>query len=123
MRERQREVAELAAAVLHHDPRRQLGRTRERLSSRTARLDRSAERSLRTADARLDALDARLHSLSPLAVLERGYALVRSSDGRVIRSIAQVAGGDHVTTRLSDGEFSSVVETPDRKKTQQEVRL
>ena len=53
MRERQREVAELTAAVLHHDPRRQLGRTRERLSSRTARLDHSAERSLRTADARL----------------------------------------------------------------------
>jgi exodeoxyribonuclease VII large subunit len=113
---RNREVAELAAAVLHHDPRRQLGRTRERLSSRSTRLDRSAERTLSAANARLDALHARLHSLSPLAVLERGYALVRSSDGRVIRSIAQVAGGDHVTTRLTDGEFSSVVETPDKKR-------
>jgi len=116
LNQRNREVAELTAAVLHHDPRRQVGRTRERLSSRTTRLDRSVERTLSAADARLHALDARLHSLSPLAVLERGYALVRRSDGGVIRSIAQVTGGDRVTTRLSDGEFNSIVETPERKK-------
>jgi len=42
--------------------------------------------------------------------------LVRRSDGGVIRSIAQVTGGDRVTTRLSDGEFNSIVETPERKK-------
>ena len=42
---------------------------------------------------------ARLRSLSPLAVLERGYALVMDADGAVIRSASQVAQGDHVRTR------------------------
>jgi exodeoxyribonuclease VII large subunit len=107
---RQRDVAEFAAAVLHHDPRQRLGRTRERLSSSRTRLDRSLERTLRANEARLNALDARLHSLSPLAVLERGYALVLGADGTLIRSVAQVAAGDRISTRLTDGEFSSRVE-------------
>jgi exodeoxyribonuclease VII large subunit len=65
--------------------------------------------------ARLSALDARLHSLSPLAVLERGYALVIDAQGGVIRSTAQVAAGDKVTTRLSDGAFISSVESKIKK--------
>ena len=59
--------------------------------------------------ARTDSLDARLRSLSPLAVLERGYALVVDENGSVIRSVAQVAQGDRVKTRLSEGEFGSTV--------------
>jgi exodeoxyribonuclease VII large subunit len=54
-------------------------------------------------------MDARLRSLSPLAVLERGYALVLGADGDVIRSSAQVTKGDQLRTRLSDGEFESTV--------------
>jgi exodeoxyribonuclease VII large subunit len=51
-----------------------------------------------------------LRSLSPLAVLDRGYALALGADGTVIRSIDQVAKGDRVRTRLSNGEFGSTVE-------------
>ena len=65
--------------------------------------------------AHLSALDARLHSLSPLAVLERGYALVMDAAGGVVRSTAQVAAGDKVSTRLSDGAFISRVESKNMK--------
>jgi exodeoxyribonuclease VII large subunit len=116
VRQRQRELAELAAAVLHHDPRQRLGRTRERLTAGVTRLDRSLERTLHATGARLSAIAARLHSLSPLAVLERGYALVMGADGAVIRGTAQLSAGDTVTTRLSDGEFTSRVETIARKR-------
>jgi exodeoxyribonuclease VII large subunit len=61
--------------------------------------------------ARLSALDARLHSLSPLAVLERGYALVLDAAGGVVRSTNQIAAGDQLTTRLADGDFISRVES------------
>jgi exodeoxyribonuclease VII large subunit len=111
LRRRQRGVAELAAAVLRHDPRQKLGLARERLNACRTRLDRTLERVLRASTMRHGALDARLHSLSPLAVLERGYALVQGADGGVIRSISQVAPGDRVTTRLADGAFTSRVET------------
>jgi len=116
VRQRQREVADLSAKVLHHDPRQRLSRMRERLSTGTSRLDRSLERTLHAASANLHAIGARLHTLSPLAVLERGYALVLGTNGQVIRKAAQIHTGDAVTTRLIDGEFSSRVEAVTRRK-------
>ncbi len=108
---RQAYLADLTVAVLRHDPRQSLAQTRERLASCRTRLDRSLERLLHTSAATLRALDARLHSLSPLAVLDRGYALVLDAAGGLVRSTAQVASGDQVTTRLSDGAFTSRVES------------
>ena len=113
LRQRQSHVAELAAAVLRHDPRQALAQARERLLASRTRIDRSLERTLRRSAVRIGALNARLHSLSPLAVLERGYALVLSADGSLIRSTAQIAPGDRLTTRLADGAFTSRVETTD----------
>ena len=116
IRDRQRMVSAFAADVLHRDPRQLLARSRERLSVGQTRIERSLERTVRRAAGRLDALDARLRSLSPLAVLDRGYALVLGSDGAVVRSVNQVAKGDHVRTRLSDGEFAAIVDQVSGKK-------
>ena len=60
VRVRQREVSELTADVLDHEPRQMLARMRERLGLGGARLERSLERTLRRWAARLDALDGRL---------------------------------------------------------------
>jgi exodeoxyribonuclease VII large subunit len=108
--QQQTRVAELTAAVLRHDPRRALAQARQQLLAIRSRLDRAMERLTRTSAASLGALDARLHSLSPLAVLDRGYALILSSDGALIRSTAQLAAGHIVHTRLADGAFTSRVE-------------
>jgi exodeoxyribonuclease VII large subunit len=108
-------LADLTAAVLRHDPRQQLGVARERLLSCRTRLDRTMERMVHASTARLSALDARLYSLSPLAVLERGYALVLDAAGGLVRSTNQIAAGDKVTTRLSDGAFISRVESKIKK--------
>ena len=109
IRARQRDLSELFADVLHHEPRQMLARTRERLGVGQTRVERSMERSIRRASARVEGLDARLRSLSPLAVLERGYALVISENGSVIRSASQVRKGERIRTRLTDGEFGSTV--------------
>ena len=111
LRQHQSQVAELTAAVLRHDPRQGLAEAREVLAACRTRLDRSLERTLHRSSARLSSLDARLHSLSPLAVLDRGYALVIDVNGALVRSTAQVASGDKVTTRISDGAFISRVES------------
>ncbi len=110
LRGRLRGVTDLAAAVLRHDPRQRLGAARERLVACRTRLDRSLERTHQVSLTRIHALDARLHALSPLAVLDRGYALVQNADGVLIRSVTQVATGERVTTRLSDGAFDSRVQ-------------
>ena len=114
------QTTDLEAHVLRHDPRRLLGSIRERLMFSRAHLDRACERLLHTSSAQLQAAEARLHALSPFEVLQRGYALVQNANGVVVRSAAQLAIGDMVKTRLSDGSFDSrVVEsgssTPQRK--------
>ena len=73
---RQRYVADLTAAVMRHDPRQQLAHARGHFEACRTRLDRTLERTIEAARSRLGALDAQLNSLSPLSVLDRGYALV-----------------------------------------------
>ncbi len=104
-------LSELAAAVLRHDPRRRLAFAGAQLGDLRAHMDRSLERRIESSRSKLGELDARLHALSPLAVLGRGYALVMNEAGGLVHSTAQVATGDRVTTRLSDGAFTSRVET------------
>ncbi|MGH9589923.1 MAG: exodeoxyribonuclease VII large subunit [Terracidiphilus sp.] len=111
IRHSQTHVADLVAAVLRRDPRQRITHSREHLSDYRTRLRRSMEQITHAARTRHGALDARLHSLSPLAVLDRGYALVLASDGRLVRSATQLARGDEVTTRLADGTFSSRVDS------------
>jgi exodeoxyribonuclease VII large subunit len=61
----------------------------------------------------LAGLKARLAALSPLATLERGYAIVRREDtGAVVRSVEQVGAGDALTIQVRDGEFVAVASSP-----------
>jgi exodeoxyribonuclease VII large subunit len=57
-----------------------------------------------------DRLGAELHALSPLAVLQRGYA-VPSADGRVLKRAAEFAPGRAFTLRVADGTVPARVET------------
>jgi exodeoxyribonuclease VII large subunit len=85
---------------------------------------RDARRQLETIDARLAAamharieagrrraavLAAELQGVSPLATMERGYALVTDSDGQLIRDSGQLHPGDEVRTRLATGSFTAEV--------------
>jgi exodeoxyribonuclease VII large subunit len=60
--------------------------------------------------ARLAEVAARLHALSPLAVLDRGFALVRKPGGPVVRDARDVAVGDHLDIRVARGQIQARVE-------------
>jgi exodeoxyribonuclease VII large subunit len=98
--------------------RRVLRQPLERLREREQKLDGLAERARRAVKVSLDRrrgllerAAARLASLSPLHVLARGYSLTRKqSDGKLLRSAAEVQQGERLVTRLCQGELVSVVE-------------
>jgi len=48
---------------------------------------------------------ARVRALSPAATLDRGYAVVQTEDGAVVRVADDVADGALVRVRVSAGEF------------------
>ena len=74
--------------------------------------------SMRVADhhGRLDAVVGRLRALSPNAVLERGYAIVRrAGDGAVLEGAARVAAGEAVRVALADGTLHATVDQVETK--------
>lgn len=91
-----RRKRERVTALARHlrDPRRHLVLQRQRVGELSERARRGLGATLRSARARLAANGERLHALSPLAVLERGYSIVRRDDGAVIRSAQDVLVGD-----------------------------
>jgi len=82
-----------------------------RLDELEARGKRAMRQRLNFFRRHLEALDARLDSLSPLAVLKRGYSITqRMSDRRLIRSAAEVQPGEEISTRFAQGRTVSRVE-------------
>jgi exodeoxyribonuclease VII large subunit len=47
--------------------------------------------------------------LSPLAILERGYALVFDSQGRLLKDVGGIKVGDGISARLAHGEIQAAV--------------
>jgi exodeoxyribonuclease VII large subunit len=86
-----------------------------RLQSERQRVDELGRRGnaaqvhcLELATARLRGLENRLLALSPLAVLQRGYAVVTKND-KVVASRSEVRDGDELRVRVRDGEFNTRV--------------
>ena len=52
---------------------------------------------------------SKLEAMSPLKVLTRGYSMVQSERGEVVRSVSQVALGERIQVKLSDGTLSATV--------------
>ena len=52
---------------------------------------------------------SKLDAMSPLKVLTRGYALVRTENGEVLKSIHQVQPGDRISVNLSNGKVNAAV--------------
>lgn len=80
------------------------------LSSATQRLVPAVRRKLDLAGARIESLEGGLRALSPIAILERGYAIVRTRDGTPVRETGQVAPGDLVGVTLHRGRLTARVE-------------
>ena len=76
-----------------------------------ARLSAAMMQHIERADARLRGIMQALHALSPLATLERGYAIVQKSDsGAIITKAASVEAGERVQARLAHGYLDCLVE-------------
>jgi len=105
------ETDQLRHRLTMASPQRRLGDRRESLADREARLHRAMEATLRVVRADLASAHRRLEALSPLATLDRGYALVsRRSDGRTVVAVADAPPNTGLTVRVADGAFPAVVE-------------
>lgn len=107
-------AARLEAVARHRvfrRPQELVFQRERRLDELEGRQTRAVARRLEMARSRVDTVAARLESLSPLAVLARGYSLTeRAATGELVRRAGELAPGDRIRTRLGEGEVVSQVE-------------
>jgi exodeoxyribonuclease VII large subunit len=85
---------------------------RERITDHARRLGDALRGRLRSRGADLARAVGKLESLSPLAVLQRGYALVFDERGALVQRAGQVAAGDVIDVRLHEGALRARVSAP-----------
>ncbi len=99
----------MESRLLRQDVSHRLRVWRERLDVQHARLERAQRDILERWRASLVNTEALLSSLSPLAVLNRGYALVFTDSGELVKDAFSVAEGRVLMTRLANGTITSRV--------------
>jgi exodeoxyribonuclease VII large subunit len=99
----------ISAAVRHYDLRRVLSGVHKELESGTSALVAIMRNVLLQQRVRSERLHTALESLSPLAILERGYALVFDSQGKLLKDVRGLKLGDEISARLAHGEIRAAV--------------
>ena len=99
----------VSAVVRHYDLRLVLSGMRKELASGTAALVAVMRNLLLQYKVRSERLHTALESLSPLAILDRGYALVFDSEGKLLKDARHVKIGEEISARLAHGEIHAAV--------------
>src|SRR5208337_2886429 len=107
-----------AAAVRHYDARRRLAAVRQSLESQVANLAAAARTRLLESRGALDRRTASLEALSPVAILNRGYALVFDAKGRLVKDASRLKAGDEVSARLARGRVRARVTGTERSESE-----
>jgi exodeoxyribonuclease VII large subunit len=106
--DRLREMRHRLSAAIRHD----MAGQRPRLSNLWQRLHNSSRTGIEKVQHRLALAMRGLHSVSPLATLERGYAIVEdTTTGKVLLRASDASPGDDIRARLSHGELTAKVTT------------
>ncbi len=109
LEQHRRRLETAAAVVRHYDVPRMLSGIHKQLDSGVAALAAAARTLLLRQGGRLNQLSGQLEALSPLAILDRGYALVFDPSGALLKDAARVKAGDDISARLAKGTVKATV--------------
>lgn len=107
-------VQEQALSHAFDEVKSRLTTARRRYESASAACHASIDEKLQDGRERLALAAASLDALSPLGVLQRGYAIAQDASGKLLRDAAVVRGGDEVSVRLAKGKLNTRVLTTEQ---------
>jgi exodeoxyribonuclease VII large subunit len=99
----------LETRLRSYDPRPRFARDRRRLEVARASLSETIRLDLVRRAGRVQALAAKLSQLSPLRILERGYAIVTNQSGNIVKTSRAAPAGSEVNIRLGEGRLEASV--------------
>ena len=110
MEDRAQSLDWLSRRLAQASPKAVVERSIARLANLQQRLVISARETVSGMSHRLELAMRGLHSVSPLATLDRGYAIVEdASTGKVLLKASDAAPGDAIRARLAEGELTATV--------------
>jgi exodeoxyribonuclease VII large subunit len=109
-----RRCENVSATVRHYDARRRLAAIRQQLRAQVANLAAITHTRLLEIRGVLDRQTASLEALSPLAILNRGYALVFDAKGRLVKDASRFKPADELSVRLARGRVRARVTATER---------
>jgi exodeoxyribonuclease VII large subunit len=92
------------------DPLQEISRREEVVTALAERARRCFATGLERASDEVGHIRGRLLALSPAATLHRGYAIVQSLDGRVVRRATDVAAGERLIVRFAEDQLGVTAE-------------
>lgn len=104
-----RRLQELETRLRARDLRLRLLAVKARLGAASDLAERRMQQRLAAARGRLEPLAAQLAQLSPLRVLERGYAIVQDQTGRILKDAADAPPASALRVRLARGRLNATV--------------
>ncbi len=113
--EERRRLSAVEGSWVFRHPERLFADEAQRLDQAMQRLVKGIEEQQKEKSRQLSLAAAKLQALSPLSVLVRGYSITQKRDRSVVKSVNDVAQGEPIMTRLSDGALISVVQQVRRK--------
>lgn len=109
-------VARLHVRLSQVSPLARVGQLRQRCADLERRFHLGMDNTIKRQRQRLATAIQNLNTLSPLATLERGYAIVEKSDtATIIRDAREVKTGDEVTAKLARGRLDCIVQVVDEE--------
>jgi exodeoxyribonuclease VII large subunit len=103
-------VQEQALSHAFDEVKSRLNNARARFDAASSACDAAIDFKLQDGRERLALAAASLDALSPLAVLQRGYAIAQDAAGKPLRDAASVQPGDAVSVRLAKGKLGTRIE-------------
>jgi len=106
--EQRNRVQELQASRAFDDVHTRIRRAAQRFDEAVYAMETAMRQRLTHSGERFAVSSGKLHSLSPLAVLGRGYSIATDSQGRIIKRAADVQPGERLRLRVADGEMECI---------------
>ena len=110
VRRRVDRISQALARLQRADPALRVARARGACAEREARLETALQRILERRRGRFETVAASLGGYDPEAILQRGYAIVESEDGRLLTDAALAPPGSLIRARLARGSLTARVE-------------
>ena len=112
---RARARRQLDGRLARFDPRPRFAAGRRRLEAARGAAIHAVRMAVARRRGRAEQLAAHLSQLSPLRILERGYAIVTTPEGAIVKRSAEAPPGSEIRVRLAEGRLAARVEKTERE--------